>query len=143
MSHWRRAGFRVRRTWDSVNLLPHQVVLGPQEWACKPTRGSYGDMEVGKDMGGAVSLCYRLHQQIKQMGVFDRYIVQRRARKELFVGAFDMHEQPIFCQAGETYHPRTGNPKDYGNVGMAYDVVISFGSAREAVTFRMMISGIH
>lgn len=142
MSHWKRAGFGVHKSKDNLTLLPFQVVLDAQEWASRPTRGTYGDTKIGKDQGGVVSLCYSLHQRLKQLGVFNRYIVQRRARKELFVGAFDAQDQPIFCQAGETYHPRTGKPDDYGRVGAAYDMVISFATPLEAVTFRMMVQGI-
>lgn len=142
MSYWRRTGYKILHTPNSTVLLPFQVVLGGKEWLTIRRPGTHFDPMVGRDIGGDVKLHPNLRSSVINMDLFNRYVLQRRARKQLFVGAFDEHDAPIMCEKGETYYPRMGNPKDFGTVGVAYDMVISFETPLEAVTFRMMFQGI-
>jgi hypothetical protein len=144
MSHWQRPGYRTRKPWDSSQLLPFQIVLGPKEWYSIHRPGSPNrEFRFGEDTGGMLRLTPELNRQLVQIQLFKRYVLERRAIDQLFTGIFDrITDLPVFAEPGMAYHPQGISPDNYGRLGVKYEVVISFATAKEAATFRIMFSNI-
>lgn len=143
MTSWKRSGYRPGKPWDQSALMEHQVLLYPNEWFSIINQGKVAEAVLyGQDMGRVIYLHRELQQRIRDIQLFKRYTVHRRALNQLFTGRFDAYGQPVFAEKGEAYHPNGLKPQDFGRIGLKYDIAISFASAKEAVTFRTLLSGV-
>jgi hypothetical protein len=143
MSSWQRNGRFGTTCARPAQLLAHQIVLEDRDWFTMHAPGKpHAEARRGQDCGGAIQLHPARRMRMDSIGTFNQFVVERRARKQLFCGVFDHNDRPVFAERGQAFHPQDLQPGDFGRVGEHYEVVISFATKQEAMTYRMMLEGI-
>lgn len=128
--------------WDSdepkyrrnvSSFLPHEVVLRDDQWFTIQMRTDMGvplDEPIvmpGLDVGGVIHLTNDIHTDIVDGPAITSYVIGRRGKKAMDV---------MKLMANDDEFRR--KPRDL--TGIKYDVVISFKTDAEAVSFALMFS---
>lgn len=139
-------------SWDRYNpiarqrLLPFVVPMGRQGWytvsEMYSTFGSRDRMDRhGYDAGGHIFLDRRWQEAVLEISTLQAYSLQRRALRQAY-GGNDFFGKIIQFQPGDAFNPNDHQTISDDHVGDLYDICISFHTALEAVTFRMMVQGV-
>lgn len=130
-NRWESSNEKVSRIVQ--DLLPVQVVLRDDQWFTIAMRGSMGAAlqeprsMSGLDVGGIVHLNSDIHKQIADGDMISAYVIGRRGVRSI--------DQLKLMANNDEFRRRPGDLQR-----IRYEVVISFATDGEAVSFALMFS---